>query len=515
MSITGSNYLGWAIRLADPTNTSSGNLIRIENNTITQARNGIDISNIKTPLSVSFNTIAILNQTGQNRNAINLTTCDLTQVKNNLLSGNNSTNMGFRGINVVSSTNLAVSCNTMTNFGQCMTFEGNCASPYSAANNYTRGIVSNTFVSGGRGLVLTSPSTSIPTGIGIQGDATHPSGNVWQSGFTANHTYTNNVDVNNPLTIPISKLFVIGNQPQFNNSNFPGWFFSDLFGSIQTASGTTPNCPSGVQNFDGGNQERSGEELDSAQVNALANYLQDQLMLDSLGFRDEIVFNHEYFVYLEVNENPEVTGFDSSIAAFYANASIASTGYLFRVDSLLEQGDAWNAFITNDTTFTTCGADSLQRLLNQILIAYLANPATGLSIQQLQELETIAGYCHLIFGNAVIQARNLIDGHYNQISEWQESCSSVFRRDFDLDENEISFVVQPNPNNGNFSLSFGSEAAGELRICNMQGQTLYNKYTLFRGNPINLDLSTLEKGMYFITFTTSDGQAFVQKVILQ
>ena len=72
-----------------------------------------------------------------------------------------------------------------------------------------------------------------------------------------------------------------------------------------------------------------------------------------------------------------------------------------------------------------------------------------------------------------------------------------------------------NPNNGNFSLSFGSEAAGELRICNMQGQTLYNKYTLFRGNPINLDLSTLEKGMYFITFTTSDGQAFVQKVILQ
>jgi hypothetical protein len=30
-----------------------------------------------------------------------------------------------------------------------------------------------------------------------------------------------------------------------------------------------------------------------------------------------------------------------------------------------------------------------------------------------------------------------------------------------------------------------------------------------------LDLSTLEKGMYFITFTTSDGQAFVQKVILQ
>jgi hypothetical protein len=77
-------------------------------------------------------------------------------------------------------------------------------------------------------------------------------------------------------------------------------------------------------------------------------------------------------------------------------------------------------------------------------------------------------------------------------------------------KNEIDIKVYPNPNNGQFALSYETEQSGYflIEVSNVTGQQVYQQaWELNNGkNTLPVDLSSLKKGIYFLTITGKGGQ---------
>ncbi len=87
----------------------------------------------------------------------------------------------------------------------------------------------------------------------------------------------------------------------------------------------------------------------------------------------------------------------------------------------------------------------------------------------------------------------------------------------DAREANYGFEVYPNPNNGQFIVRMSSDKAVnyDLSVRNMVGQNVFTRNLNVYGNQIeNLDLSNLDKGVYFVTLENSNDRK-VRKVIVR
>lgn len=78
-----------------------------------------------------------------------------------------------------------------------------------------------------------------------------------------------------------------------------------------------------------------------------------------------------------------------------------------------------------------------------------------------------------------------------------------------------SLILYPNPTQGNVNLAYESDKNVLVQIINTQGQvvkTLNNKPAV--GSPQTIDVSSLSKGLYFITFSDGD-HSFSKKLIIE
>ncbi|PCJ83569.1 MAG: hypothetical protein COA57_10990 [Flavobacteriales bacterium] len=78
------------------------------------------------------------------------------------------------------------------------------------------------------------------------------------------------------------------------------------------------------------------------------------------------------------------------------------------------------------------------------------------------------------------------------------------------------FAIYPNPNTGEFNIEFkGTVGRNHISIKNLLGQVVYSNYTTASNNQIlNLNLSELEKGVYFITVSDETNEE-TQKVVIK
>ena len=88
-------------------------------------------------------------------------------------------------------------------------------------------------------------------------------------------------------------------------------------------------------------------------------------------------------------------------------------------------------------------------------------------------------------------------------------------------EDEIeksSFALYPNPAFDQVSLAFESKSAGEIEInvSNLIGQSLIrNSMEIQRGaNTLNIDVSTLGKGIYLVSLGSGEGR-ITQKLVIE
>ena len=86
-----------------------------------------------------------------------------------------------------------------------------------------------------------------------------------------------------------------------------------------------------------------------------------------------------------------------------------------------------------------------------------------------------------------------------------------------LNENEKlnNFNIYPNPSNGIFNVSIGnSSEINTIEITNVIGQTIYSKIANNSSNNV-IDLSNLNKGIYFISLKSDQGISSSKKIIIK
>ncbi|MCK6650388.1 MAG: hypothetical protein L6Q66_12095, partial [Bacteroidia bacterium] len=226
----------------------------IMDNIITEATNGISISNFKKIINIKENSITTRYASTGNTNGIKLVGCQNLVVENNHTKYNNvgglayniGSNLSSYGIYLQNSTNMLIKCNEIDDAARSMVFEGTCtSSPY--LSGY--GIFQNTMSRAQDGFVLLNNGV-----IGQQGAQSgffsYASNNYWDNTttptFTRSQTYTDN----SPNANTTSRLFMNNTAltfPTNNQTTTPGNEYMSGVGlglnistAIPTACGRVP-----------------------------------------------------------------------------------------------------------------------------------------------------------------------------------------------------------------------------------------------------------------------------------
>ena len=97
-----------------------------------------------------------------------------------------------------------------------------------------------------------------------------------------------------------------------------------------------------------------------------------------------------------------------------------------------------------------------------------------------------------------------------------------YQRQFDLNtsigdirKNDNSFIIYPNPNNGQFKISTAPyEKTVWIEIFNSLGQRVYSGSNSDQLLEKQIDLSTHEKGIYFLKMNTG-GVNYIESIIIK
>ncbi len=79
-------------------------------------------------------------------------------------------------------------------------------------------------------------------------------------------------------------------------------------------------------------------------------------------------------------------------------------------------------------------------------------------------------------------------------------------------EEQCTFSIFPNPNKGNFNISFNSNEQKIIRVFDVLGSLVYTTST--NQNKINIDLPNAQKGFYFIHIQTENSQSY-SKILVE
>jgi ribosome-associated translation inhibitor RaiA len=104
----------------------------------------------------------------------------------------------------------------------------------------------------------------------------------------------------------------------------------------------------------------------------------------------------------------------------------------------------------------------------------------------------------------------------NELSEpMREEMEEQIRRKIQKQKSSFEFKVSPNPNNGNFKVSYDlKDEYGSISVMNIQSQKVFESNLTSEANTMDLNLSHLAKGLYLIELTSGDRKS-TQKIVIQ
>ena len=81
---------------------------------------------------------------------------------------------------------------------------------------------------------------------------------------------------------------------------------------------------------------------------------------------------------------------------------------------------------------------------------------------------------------------------------------------------ELDFKLYPNPAKDEINLAFSSNIQSlSYAIFDVQGNTIQDKNIVMEGNELNINIQTLDKGMYFIRCANGEHQSLIKKFLIQ
>ena len=112
--------------------------------------------------------------------------------------------------------------------------------------------------------------------------------------------------------------------------------------------------------------------------------------------------------------------------------------------------------------------------------------------------------------NKMLISNNYSNNEEENINEIINDTTILYKN-----EDNISLIMYPNPNYGNFiiALSGSNENLLSIEITNLMGSIIYKKQKI-QSKSLNIDISTHPKGIYFVKAFFGD-KVFVEKIIYQ
>jgi len=245
MQLVGSlSYIARGIEVTDDSGNSIGgnSTVFIRNNYINGIRDyGIRVSYIKNgPVVAGLSNqnptqiIQMIYSPSASGYGIYLFKCNNSMVSNNTIMSLGTANVNMHAIYLYNSLNSLVQCNVMNSITHGITIHGDCTGPYTAATNYTRGIISNSFYTTATGINLKSNAK-----LGQQGDLTHPTSNRWMQAASSYNLGQTRTDGS---SLPVNSIFYTTGALAPTMHQTSGTAYANGT-TILTATGSSPACP--------------------------------------------------------------------------------------------------------------------------------------------------------------------------------------------------------------------------------------------------------------------------------
>jgi Secretion system C-terminal sorting domain len=164
----------------------------------------------------------------------------------------------------------------------------------------------------------------------------------------------------------------------------------------------------------------------------------------------------------------------------------------------------------NNTVTNTAYETDFKTVLSILLETYLDNGTLSANNQTI--LEGIAQKCRHEFGIAVVQARASL----SEDVQYDDNCPIFSSQRNASSDTELSSVrIAPNPASNQVTVYTGDENfSGELRLINLQGQTIHSWQQ--QGDRIQLSWNqSLPTGLYFLEVSSNNNFTETLKLIIQ
>ena len=524
LSANASSKCTYGIHILDASSAPPlGSPSEIKDNTITEANYGINLSSCKQTITVGTNSITARYASTGTQAGIRASQCDKTIITNNHTKYNVATaglsggNLNSYGIYVISSTNMTVKCNTMEDAGRCLAFQGGCISL-----TPTYGITQNTMRRAREGFTLLSSGV-----IGTQGNATTPSGNIWD--LTTGNYFTDGHTMMNGSNATLSTLYVVNattglaTRPTANLQLIGTAYLWST--SLLNTTGSLSSCgyvPAYVLE-----DEYSYSTKDYSADTNNVNYLED-LANDTLNlsvYTDEVNWQLDQFTYGEIANDSLLLG-SADLQNFYTNQNSQPIGQFASVNSYMTDSNYTSADSVNTIVTPSNTIEQNLQTCNTLMLKLLIDSNYVYTSAEVDTLYYIAEQCPIEGGPAVSVSRNLLMLILDDVIEFDDNCNEEARIAEEEGEEEEEkpamlvhdnrFIIYPNPNNGNMVLNYDLKhnETGTIAIFDPTGRLTAGFNLSNDQKQLTIGRNDLGNGLYTIQVRVNGKLVHTDKVII-
>ena len=507
------------------------NHINTDDNILSNVYNGIYINNIGVETATSNADTILLRKYPAYMGAkppqygIWHLNCTSDQIRLNMIYGTPSialyTDDSLRGVKVSSSSRHIATCNYIYNVGIGFEFETTHSSSVWQHNTMTNN---------GKGFVLNGAQ------IWTQGTHLNPCDNRWltSGGFTWSLAHLQTATEHGAVPTN-STLWVYSGTActPFFNAGFSGSLPYSIGGGLDTTVVSSSfSC--------------SGSPIVIGNPTPLMKMTQK---LDTFSlFQNQHHWMSQYCVWDAINKNDTLTDSSDVLATFKSFAQNSrfklltsidnklATGSLDSAQSLLNSGlDTLVNTQTDSITgvkmaddITANGVVGSYKQYYQLYLNFLNNNLSG---DDSLNIEILAGACPFTSGPVVYNARalyNILNGTQRVFSYTCDTTSidtsSTGARKSKIasgsvvsDNSGQSYILLPNPNDGNFILHqvTADNQPVKIEVLNTIGQCVSKQEITFNTQDNGVNLGSIQKGLYVLKLVDSNGRKFIFKFVVQ
>jgi hypothetical protein len=164
-----------------------------------------------------------------------------------------------------------------------------------------------------------------------------------------------------------------------------------------------------------------------------------------------------------------------------------------------------------------------------LYLRYMQDTLTG---DDSTKLTTIANLCPAIEGTIVYMARGLYSTVTGQVVNYDDACLSVdtssgkhsnpainpvIKNINDATNAGQNYTLQPNPNNGNFTVSqkITDNTTTKLQVWNATGRVVISGNIQFTGGNATIHIPDAIPGLYLLQLTDNSGNSFTRKFVVE